>query len=109
MREHLDALLGVEEHVRAWHSVLLAVTNEQSTIGVEKVIRWAASERLGRPLDSAFAAFDLDEHADGRFVDRDDAVVDGEFLAVLLVAKPHAESERLENAQRQRPVTDDGL
>ena len=59
--------------------------------------------------DAALAAFDLDEHADGRFVDRDDAVVEREFLAVLLVAEPDVESQLFEHAQQQVAVADDGL
>ena len=38
MRDHPDALLGVEKHVRVCHSVLLAVTQEQAAIGVEQVV-----------------------------------------------------------------------
>ena len=60
-------------------------------------------------MDGVFAALDLDEHADRRFVDRDHHVVGGELLAVLLVAEPDVQAERLEDGQQRRAVGDDGL
>ena len=45
--------------------------------------RRAAAERRGRRCDAALAAFDLDEGADRRLVDRDDDIVQRELLAVF--------------------------
>src|SRR5262249_23002901 len=52
---------------------------------------------------------DLDERADWRLVDRDDHIVEREFLAVLLVAEPGAEPELLEDADEHRSIGDDRL
>ena len=67
------------------------------------------AERLGHRGDAVLAAFDLDEDADRRFVDRDDDVLVRELLAVLLVAEPDVQAELLEHAQQHLAVADDGL
>ena len=54
-------------------------------------------------------ALDLDEHADRRFVDRDDDVFVRELLAVLLVPEPDVQPELLENLQQDLAVADERL
>ena len=65
----------------------------------------APAPELDRPL----AAFDLDEGPDRRLVERDRDVFRREFLAELLIAEPHVQSERLEHAHQHVAVADDGL
>src|SRR5438876_5743445 len=88
---------GVKQHVGRFDAALLAVLHEETAVGIEDVVAGAAPEQLRRLRDAAIAAFDFNKHADRRFVDRDDAVVECELLAVLLVAEPDVEAELAEN------------
>src|SRR5678816_3355674 len=78
-------LILVEQHVRDRKAALLAVTNEETPIGVQQVVGWSTAKRFGCRGDAALAAFDFHVRADRRLVDGDDHVVEGKFLAVLLV------------------------
>ena len=80
-----------------------------AAVGIEDVVGVRAAERRGHVRDALLAAFDLDEDADRRLVDRDDDVLVRELLAVLLVAEPDVEPELLEHAQQHLAVADDGL
>src|SRR4029434_2849849 len=79
----------VENHVRAAEAVLLPVLDEQTAVGVEDEIGGAAAERARHLVDAFFAAFNLDEGADRRFIERDRDVRGGELFAVFLVPEPH--------------------
>ena len=83
--------------------------DEEAAVGIEHEIRRRASERNRHREDAFFAAFDLDERADGRLVDGDDDVFGGVLLAVLLVAEPHVQAELLEHALQHFAVANDGL
>ena len=82
---------------------------EEEAVRVGDVVRRRAAERARRLVDRVFAAFDLDEHADRRLIDRDHHVVVREFLAVFLVAEPDVQAELFEDGLQRRAVGDDGF
>ena len=82
---------------------------EQPAIRVEHVVGLAAPERARHGLDRPLAAFDLDERADRRLVERDRGVLGRELLTELLVPEPDVETQRLEHARQHVAVADDGL
>ena len=81
----------------------LAVLDEEAAIGVEDEVGRRAPERRRHGEDALFAAFDLDERADRRLVERDGDVLGRELLAVLLVAEPDVQPELLEHALQTSP------
>src|SRR5438552_3333987 len=82
---------------------------EEAAVRLEHIDVRASAERLGRRGDAAIAAFDFDKHTDRRLVDRDDAVVEREFLAVLLIPEPDVKTELAQNAHQDGAIADDGL
>ena len=90
--------------------LLLAVLHVEAAIRIGHVVVRACARAL-RPCAwmPLLAAFDFDERADRRFVNRDRDVLVRKLLAVLLVAEPHVEAELFEHVQQQQAVADDGL
>ena len=89
--------------------LLLAVLHEQPAVRIGDVVGRLSRQRRGHVVDALLAAFDFDERADRRFVDRDRDVFVRELLAIFFVAEPHAEAELFEHVQQQQAVADDGL
>src|SRR5262249_9837974 len=97
--------LAVEEHVGEGLSVAAAVVTEERSIGVDQVVSGAAPECKGHVCDAPIAPLDFDEGANGCFVDGHNQIVEGEFLAVFLIAEPDLKAELFQNAQEQRTVS----
>ena len=73
---------------------------EESQIGVEHEVRRGAPERPRHGKDVLLAALELDERADGRFVDGDHQVAAAELLALFLVSKPDPKTQLLEQPKQ---------
>src|SRR5947209_12082259 len=78
-------LLVVEEHVGDRQTAFLAVTDEETPVGIEHVVGRSTAERFGRRRDAALPPFDFHVRADRRLVDGDQHIVERKFFAVLLV------------------------
>src|SRR5262249_5717546 len=103
------ALLRREHHVVVREAARVAILEEQAAVRVEHVVAGTAPEAFRHRGDALIAALDLDEHADGRFVDRHDHVLVRVLLPVFLVPEPDVEAQLLEDAEEQLAVAHDGF
>src|SRR5262245_32348325 len=77
-----------KDHVGTGQAVRVAQLQEEASVRVEDVVIRRAAQRLGHGRDTLLATFDFDEHTTRRLIDRDDHILVGELLAILLVPEP---------------------
>src|SRR5439155_14422844 len=98
-----------EQHVGNRNAASAAMLAKEPAIRVEQVVGRSAPQRLGHISDAAIPALDLHERAERGLVHRDDHVLQGKLLTILLVAEPDLEAKMFEDPEDERAVTHDRL
>jgi hypothetical protein len=105
---------GGEEHVGGLNILAFAVVEIEKEIVFEDVVVWREAEFAGSLVDRVAGTFELDERADGGFVEVDEEIAGpveagGQTVrsAVFFVAEPAAEAETFEDSLEGGGVGED--